>query len=754
MEAAFDQLLWQGGYVSNLSLVRRNFDLGERSDTAHQSHAMDEATDHLCHTVYDDVFKNNPLFKPYALQQDIPVLSPIGFPDCRWFKDADVVTYDYLKKHMANLRTTMTRNFVDFTKSKGRIFRLYGDWCKERKLDYSTEDVNKVVEFMKSMAERVEPKKRTKAAAAVVQLRYSSFCMERLRMYQGWTLWDLDGKHNPGSITQSEAYKQLMDGYKATMEEEQRTRIPDVTQSRVQTHRLMPAEAERMQGALQTGAVTETIMSASARDAMLMRVNWLHAIATALARRPADIRSMKISQMTLHPLPAILPAECIAIRIGLQKFKEQSLAHNELSLGFARNKNREACALGALASFEVFKHDVAVQRANTIGAIKRYLEDLKAWIKDEGRDKPSPEWRRHHIVFSSDPCVEISGSTHNKDLKRLMAVADVTGKGAAATLPRSNTISELFEQGENAEDILHFGNWGPKTEMRDTYAKGTFHARLALKVAGWPSCDQYFCGWEGKEADIPPPLLQAVFPDLAATYRLCLEAERATKRYPTRLGPSDWMTELEACKLYKHLRKVFLEDAAYKTSPGLFQHEVFEMDEWQAYVSAERTRVEARLKQFHDATPEGMLKRLLENKDSIEVKPEKKKKKEESMTMPEVLEPTDLCLAYQQFKDIWQKETDLTWKEWFDDDASKHRYDKSHDAYKYIDRAVETGLTAEEVIDKLECVANELNVTTSVLVKNCFYYYFHPPKNGKDKRKVQPEQIRDLLMKVGLPYPD
>ena len=78
--------------------------------------------------------------------------------------------------------------------------------------------------------------------------------------------------------------------------------------------------------------------------------------------RGIDVRGVRSSQIMLHMMDGIKPAPATAIAMILTTGKTiNSLAHDENTVGFLRNKDRNICAVGALASYMVYKEDLAVR---------------------------------------------------------------------------------------------------------------------------------------------------------------------------------------------------------------------------------------------------------------------------------------------------------------------------------------------------------------------------------------------------------
>lgn len=127
--------------------------------------------------------------------------------------------------------------------------------------------------------------------------------------------------------------------------------------------------------------------------------------------------------------------------------------------------------------------------------------------------------------------------------------------------------------------------------------------------------------------------------------------------------------------------------------------------------------------------------------------------------VPNVSEPDNIFKAYMEYKTIWEPKSVLKWEEWFGkSQANLQRYHRSVDTFRYIDRVIETGTASgEDIAAKLTKVAHKIlgdkPRSTRDFVKNCMYFYFHPPKSADPKRppKCTSQQLESAIAEAGLP---
>jgi len=548
-----------------------------------------------------------------------------------------------------------------------------------------------------------------------------------------------------------------------------------------------------------------TSITKNVADRIQMRNYVLMLVGDACGRRGGEIRDFKPSLMMVRELPDVGPAKCSAIAISIRKFKEgnSSSAHNELLTGFMRHKNRLQCPIGALAAYLVWLNDLSVDDMgkSTLMALQKYMTATKEWIKagKPKNTKPTPEWKRHYLFYGINPQRQISYSTHRSDVERLRDAAGISGKGASVHLSRSDIHSKLMEKGMPLLDIQGFGHWGSHTEAVETYLKAAFPAGTTAVIADWDDLKSYNCSWEGNIKDIPSELQNQVFTGCDDILKMAHKANRVTNTH-------DYDAEVIACEFYVYMRKVFLEDAVYKHDRyaevfPAYKHPVFNSTLWKIYKIEEANRVSMREAAFCNANPNEILKQIRDGilnpatksepvKTATKQKPPKKhtqgpnditkiaealldeeEEKAAQNVMPNVLEPDDLHKSYQQYCDVWRKEKErsLNWEDWFPlSVADKIRYHRCVNMYRYIythttkeeaeavEAATDSTKTKEkekDLIDKLYIAAKATKSNMREFVKNCIYFYYHPPK--KTDKKHAPKHTQDDIDKifkdVGLP---
>lgn len=125
---------------------------------------------------------------------------------------------------------------------------------------------------------------------------------------------------------------------------------------------------------------------------------------------------------------------------------------------------------------------------------------------------------------------------------------------------------------------------------------------------------------------------------------------------------------------------------------------------------------------------------------------------------PNIMEPDNIYTAYKEYKIVWEPEPVLRWEEWFGmSQANVQRYHRCVDTFRYIDRAVAaSSMSAEAVAAQLTSIAHSLLGSSPRsprdFVKNCMYFYFHPPKVVDPKRppKCTRTQLEAAISAAGL----
>jgi hypothetical protein len=196
-------------------------------------------------------------------------------------------------------------------------------------------------------------------------------------------------------------------------------------------------------------------------------------------------------------------------------------------------------------------------------------EDLTN-LQNKKVDEPyKPKWRKLYLLHGESYSQPLSYSRHNNDVHDIFRATGIK-KAATTHLHRTDLICRQTESGvPHVESRIHQGF--EHTTSTDIYLRGGFNISAMLPAVGWeqegnhPVHKSYFCWWESNGKDIPQELTDAIFPQLDAISRL---AE----------GLSD-VSAQEVCKLLRHLRKVYLEDAVYRQPlyPDFpaYQHPVF-----------------------------------------------------------------------------------------------------------------------------------------------------------------------------------
>lgn len=500
-----------------------------------------------------------------------------------------------------------------------------------------------------------------------------------------------------------------------------------------------------------TGEAADIVAkTASGREWAQVRGLLICNLQRSLGRRGADLRSIRLAMLFPHTLPlsADSPVKaCAVIGASLRHVKE---CHENVEhlLGWARTRDRWECPLGALASYLVYVNDIA--GSNIIHAImagESWHDVMLIQSKDMPTDKP------------------ICYTTHNLICHAGMDSAGVVNKTAVTHLDRNTVGCDLIEKGVGINDTGLYQGWYHDTAA-DIYLRGAFKTDPMLVAHGWDGGRSgYECWWE-ESLDIPPQLLDIVFPGLDDA----LEEVQQQRRD---------MSAVQFLKALQVLRRVYITDAIlkqeiYPNFPAYKRHPLFDRPPaaihtaWVEYKALESSRVAAapaiarasRQSWVVDAIKEtmslgmgtGITPQKTENKvHMLDMTPPAKEER-----IPDIREPDDLYIFYGDWvktcRDYFRDHPRPGWDKQFGACARAHKVRFSHikPFVSYLDSF--DPMKVRGVIDKLDSIRQEANVTPSSFIKYCFYALSHGVCASKPPPML-PDTLIPKMAALDLPWP-
>jgi hypothetical protein len=203
------------------------------------------------------------------------------------------------------------------------------------------------------------------------------FWFDKIRMYQGYQEFKPNNERNRGMILRSPAFVRFKASKEAEIKAWESKRVSVNQDSRLYNRRTTTMEDAKTTDTLRTMevswqhiALTQYIgykrnmyqhVYTQVAEYIIMRTSTMYMVSKVSLLRGIDVRGVRSSQIMLHMMDGIGPAPATAIAMILTTGKTiNSLAHDENTVGFLRNKDRNICAVGALASYMVYKEDLAV----------------------------------------------------------------------------------------------------------------------------------------------------------------------------------------------------------------------------------------------------------------------------------------------------------------------------------------------------------------------------------------------------------
>lgn len=230
---------------------------------------------------------------------------------------------------------------------------------------------------------------------------------------------------------------------------------------------------------------------------------------------------------------------------------------------------------------------------------------------------------------------------------------------------------------------------------------------------------------------------------------------------------------VRVCELLVHLRKVFFEHAIYAKGNfdlPIYKHSVFTHPKWQQYVLDESAQIQQRQQALERDQPDYMLRTLYERlvpasghnmmtSDNTKVTTINTVVSAGDTPIDDIFigifNPSKLAVAYKDWTDNWRDVGTPLWKDEYGDQQFKYksRYFVVKDAYKYMDRCINSGMTEADVINKMHNAAKELKITLHLFITRELKFFFSPNKREDVQRKAckSVDELKDVLKKVGLP---
>lgn len=449
------------------------------------------------------------------------------------------------------LRTGARVLFYDDTtwfKTHKNELKQYACWCDKYHSSNYTVNPDKCADYIMSRCKDIQSnsnshKIKSQNTTLFNKARFIIPTLERLAKWQG----EIECSSNlaqKGKVFL--VYKDLL---RASNTEKNSEQIDYAASSRRVTKRFTVEEKERLLTNLWNPILKYN-------PTQIMRRLIQQILPAADGRRGEDLREIKIAMLQTHYINAVQPAPCHVIGASLRVVKER-IINNETLIGWARSKNRDCCPVGALACYMVWLLDV--QGLPLLDIMKQDLTSLQ----NNGPPNYKPKWRQVYLLHGDSYSKPLSYSRHNEDVHDIYKASGIS-KAATTHVHRTDLICRQTESGvPHIESRIHQGF--EHTTSTDIYLRGGFNVSAMLPAVGWEDRKSYFCWWESDGKNIPQQLLQAVFPQLDAISRLA--------------DPLSDISAKEVCKLLRHLRKVFLEDAVfrhplYPEFPA-YQHPIF-----------------------------------------------------------------------------------------------------------------------------------------------------------------------------------
>lgn len=431
---------------------------------------------------------------------------------------------------------------TDWFMSHRMELKRYAEWCT---LNYDGDfslSLSKCADYITNRSLEMKEADHTKAITLFNKARFIITTLERLAKWQGHNELST-GLSNQGRI--EIIYKELL---RASNKEKLSEQVDYAGSSRRVTKRFTDEEKQKI---IQN--LWDPIITSNPQQIMRRLIQQL--LPAADGRRGEDLREIKIAMLQTHHISTVKPTPCHVIGASIRVVKER-VFNSETLIGWARGKNRDACPVGALACYLVWLLDI-----RGVPLLDLMKQDLLQLQKASGEYKP--KWRKIYLLHGESYSQPLSYSRHNNDVHDIFKASGVS-KAATTHVHRTDLICRQTEAGvSHIESRIHQGF--EHTTSTDIYLRGGFNVSAMLPAVGWESHKSYFCWWESDVKNIPSELEDAIFPQLNAISRLVQSLSDVSAK--------------EVCKLLRHLRKVYIEDAVYRQPlyPNFpaYQHPVF-----------------------------------------------------------------------------------------------------------------------------------------------------------------------------------
>lgn len=733
-----------------------------------------------------------PTGKPEARGTTVRVLDTVlsldAFQSSKWYRDLPLPLDVFSQKNVQRIvevKVSSLRNLFydddDFRKQGFTYLRAWVMFCDRERAAlgwrrYALDDPMVVRQFL---LERIEIFKeanstaRKKRHVLVEEAVWDSYrktvsILGRIAKWQEW--------HS--KLTECEEVETVGAAVRLARQKAREGVQNYAVRSRFLGKRFTRAQREKQVEVLWSGEAVTGREKAAAAEASWMRGYAVALLNKVLGRRGMDLRQIRFSMFLQHTLDHVKPAPCRVVGAGIRRIKESN-GNEEHLLGWARCADRLACALTALANFVVWRMDVFKS-----GLFAEMRADLEA---GRGATPEDPAgWWEYFLFHGTNEKEEMSYNTHNKDYTGALDAADIKGKLATTHLDRPDVGSRLIERGNcHFSDVGLYQGWHHDVAA-DKYLKAAFKTLAMLDAAGWDGVKEYFCWWEGEDADIPAALKEAVMPGLDALLARAEEKDCDA-------------CAIETLKTFQRLRQVYLEGAVYAREKyplfPAYRHPVFDLPEWEVYVAAETQRVKDReaawlYKQRDPALEESFKKHLAESEAAREEQLALMRQMAASVAasaagggagaststaaataatpvdgdepankVPRLPDPlVSLAATYDEWRtrlrDFFNSHGRPEWAQ-FGTRAKgmKELFQKIQPFVRYMD---ECGDKAEAAIAALEDLrSSRSDVSVSHMIKVCIYTFIQQSRPDSSKpARISAEDIAAALTAAGVPLPN
>lgn len=482
------------------------------------------------------------------------LFSLIGLQQTKVYKEQGSENNILLNELIQGVRVLFYEDATWFKSHRNELKR-YTEWCEVYQGGDFLVQLNKCADYITFRIEQRNSIQSqygdTKVMTLFNKTKFIISTLERLAKWQGHI------ELSKGLSNQGRVEIICKDLLRSNNKEKNSEHVDYAGSSRRVTKRFTPEEKQKLLMNL-----WDPIIKTNTKQIMRRLIQQI--LPAADGRRGEDLREIKIAMLQTHHIKTVSPTPCHVVGASIRVVKER-VFNGETLIGWARSKNRDSCPIGALACYLVWLLDI--QGVPLLELMKKdltYLNESTGIIFNY-----KPKWRQIYLLHGESIFQPLSYSRHNNDVHDIFKASGIS-KAATTHLHRTDLICRQTEAGvAHIESRIHQGF--EHTTSTDIYLRGGFNVSAMLPAVGWESegahslHKSYFCWWESVGKNISTELQDAIFPELDAISRLAESLSDISAK--------------EVCKLLRHLRKVYLEDAVYRQPlyPDFpaYQHPVF-----------------------------------------------------------------------------------------------------------------------------------------------------------------------------------